>query len=643
MNKYWSLICVILLIISGYHAMGITNSSGIEKHFIDFSKIFKSVSFDEKNDYLKISSEDMTDYISEPGYPELPYVQKIFYLPENIKITKMAYSFSKIKSEIIGKKITPVPQTRYTIFSSNFIDKPFLKEKEEIYQSDSLYPSKWYEYSIRCGLDTNGKSTTFVILTIYPLRYNPVQNLLMSIEQFDVDIEFYQIDTKRSIVNSENTYDLAVIAPEEFTSGLQPLIDHKNQMGVSTLFKTTEQIYNEYEGYDKPEQLKYFIKDVRETLNISYFLLVGGLKSYIFARDKDDQNQGFNAWHVPVRYTNIPEGDEDGCISDLYYADLYRYDEETGQWEFESWDSNQDGVYAKWSFVGKDDLDLLPDVYVGRLPCRNIIELKIVVDKIIQYELTSPDEKPWYRKMIAVSGKNFDLWEGQPDGEYLTDRAIENMSGRIDEVVRIYASNNLTGVGPVPDTDDIVNEFSEGAGFIDFEGHGNPTSWSVIEADGEYADHDWHGGINIGDFIDLSNGDKLPVVMVGGCHNGLFNVSILRILLTRNNNNYYWSWTPTPVCFCWAMVIKPNGGAIATIGATGLGPASGGDPISLLGEIDLDFFYVLSDDQVEKLGEAHTGAITKYVLDNNMRQRETFTTTVFALFGDPSLQLGGYP
>jgi hypothetical protein len=643
MKKYEVLICIIVLILSGYQAIGTSNKSEIETHFIDFSKTFQPLALNEKNDYLQITVPEIENYIDEPGSPRLPAFQKIFSLPENIRIKQITCSYSDRTTEKIVKKIDPTPQTVYTIISTNTKNKPLLKENEEIYQSDTLYPSNWYEYSIRCGLNTDGKSTTFIVVTIYPIRYNPVQSLLISITQVDLHIEFDQMKTIQKQVLSES-YDLVVIAPEAFSNELQRLVIHKNSMGVSTLLKTTEEIYNEYNGNDKPEQIKYFIKYAKETWNTSYFLLVGGLKSYLYANDKDDLNQGSTAWYVPVRYTNIPEGEENGCISDLYYADLYRYNEETQQWEFENWDQNGDGIYAKWSFSKMDDLDLLPDVYVGRLPCHNTYELKIIVDKIIQYESTSPDEKPWYKKMIAVSGKNFAIWQGQPDGEFLTDRAIENMSGRIDEVVRIYATNNLTGVGPVPDTEDIVNEFSKGAGFIDFEGHGNPISWSVIEADGEYESNDWHGGINIKDFFDLSNGDKLPVVMVGGCHNGLFNVSILQILLNRRDHfNFYWTWVPTPVCFCWAMVIKPNGGAIASIGATGLGPASGGDPISLQGEIDLDFFNVLGDNSIEKLGQAHSGAIIKYVLENKMNQRETFTTTIFQLFGDPSLQLGGYP
>lgn len=476
------------------------------------------------------------------------------------------------------------------------------------------------------------------------MQYNPIQDTIQTYSTVDIQVAYESEKTTEDTTETDS-YDLVIIAPETFTTDLQPFVSHKISMGLSTLLKTTEDILSEYSGRDEPEQIKYFIKDAKENWNTQYVLLCGGLKSYIYAKDKDDHSHGANAWHVPVRYTNIQESDEVGCISDLYYSDLYRYNEETEEWEFEDWDSSGDGIFAKYSMFnqGRDDLDLVPDIHIGRLACRNKYELRIIRDKIIGYESTSPSEKPWFRKMIGITGKNFDLWKGVPDGEYLVDRAFENMSRWIDEEVRVYASNVQTGQGPIPNEEDIIEEISKGAGFIDFEGHGNPIKWNTIHADGDYDEHEWVGGIDVSKFLEFSNGDMLPIVMVGGCHNGLFNLSILRVLLTRSDHhNYYWTWVPSPFCFNWAMVIKPNGGAIASVGATGYGPASGADPISLQGEIDNNFFYTLGQETTEKLGEAQTGMITKYITENRIRQRETFTATITTLFGDPSLHLGGY-
>ena len=112
-------------------------------------------------------------------------------------------------------------------------------------------------------------------------------------------------------------------------------------------------------------------------------LLVGGMDSMIYGSSRDDANQGSADWYVPVRYTNLDVGsyDDPGFISDLYYADLYK---EGGV--FEDWDSNDNGIFSEWIGFRKDECDLSPDVFVGRLACRNTNEVRTMVEKIITYE-----------------------------------------------------------------------------------------------------------------------------------------------------------------------------------------------------------------------------------------------------------------
>ena len=145
----------------------------------------------------------------------------------------------------------------------------------------------------------------------------------------------------------DTSYDMVIIAPAAFETTLQPLIDFKNSKGLTTTFKSMEAILAEYDGFDQPEQVKYFIKDAYDTWGITYVLLVGGLKSHINAKDKDTISAGWKAWWVPVRYVTIPEDEDEGCLSDLYYGCLYNA---TGG--FDSWDSSGDGVYANWGWMG---------------------------------------------------------------------------------------------------------------------------------------------------------------------------------------------------------------------------------------------------------------------------------------------------
>jgi Peptidase family C25 len=367
-------------------------------------------------------------------------------------------------------------------------------------------------------------------------------------------------------------------------------------------------------------------------------LLVGGLKSHIYAKDKDTISAGWKAWWIPVRYVSIPQEDDEGCLSDLYYGCLYNA---TGA--FDSWDSNGDGVYAAWGKFpySKDIIDMYPEVYVSRLPCTTTSEVNVVVDKILTYEGTGPTQKPWYKNFIGISGKTFRMYEGKPDGEYLTDLSYSYTKNAIPDLnlIKVYTTNRDTG-GLVPNPEDISTAFNQGAGFVNFEGHGAAYAWNTIWFDGEYPT-DWTGGINLYLFPLISNKEQLPVVIVGGCHNALYNITLLGTLLDKTGQ--YFCAVPSPVCFSWGLVVKPRGGAIASTGCTGYGLDTGvDDPVGRSAGLEMNFFWQIGNNSVTNLAAAHSQAIIKYLNEHEIRQIDAFCITNWALFGDPSLKLGGY-
>ena len=63
---------------------------------------------------------------------------------------------------------------------------------------------------------------------------------------------------------SVDEYDMVIIAPDTFSTSIQPLITHKNSHDVKTFVKTTEAIYNEYTGRDDAEKVKYRLIFKRE-------------------------------------------------------------------------------------------------------------------------------------------------------------------------------------------------------------------------------------------------------------------------------------------------------------------------------------------------------------------------------------------
>jgi hypothetical protein len=169
-------------------------------------------------------------------------------------------------------------------------------------------------------------------------------------------------------------------------------------------------------------------------------------------------------------------------------------------------------------------------------------------------------------------------------------------------------------------------------------GHGFPVGWNTHWPVGT----DWTGGIKLYSFWKLMNREKLPVVIVGGCHNALFNVSIIKSI--NQDLPHHWYWThgaAAPVCFNWGLMLIPWGGAIASAGCTGYG-IGGSHPITLSSELEANFFYEIGQDNATTPTEAHHWAITKYISENSIAYTEAFCITEWELFSDPSLKMGGY-
>jgi len=430
MNKILSFVIVLCFVLGGLEAAAIQTTSNHENEILHQTL---NLSIDDltiketEQQYIRASFSENDQFLLNPGKPILPKYTKVFEIPFgatnlNIKVT----SSEKIQ-KTVNKQIQPSPAPIPLSSVENY-NEPLTKD-ENIYQSNEPYPSKCYQYNIGVGINEKFEHVTYVTLHWYPIQYIPAQNIINIAENADITVTY--TNPESTPFPQKTTYDMVIIAPSIFSNALQPLIDHKNSYSIETILKTTKDIYSEYKdkGFDKAEQIKYFIKDAIEQYNIKYVLLAGGLKSTIYAKARDNTNIGASGWHIPVRYSNIDENGDEGFPSDLYYADIYK---EGGV--FENWDSDGDGILAEWP----DDIsDLIPDVALGRLAFSDLKEVQEVVDKIITYETTSYGSD-WFKKMIVISGDGFldqfDLniqWDtnGYPDGAYTIKAQSFNPEG----------------------------------------------------------------------------------------------------------------------------------------------------------------------------------------------------------------------
>ena len=445
---------------------------------------------------------------------------------------------------------------------------------------------------------------------------------------------FSQIKT---ITTNLDEYDMVIIAPNEFSSQIQPLITHKNSKNIQTTLKTTQEIYQEFEGRDKPEQIKYFIKYALENYNIKYVLLIGGVKG------------NTEEWYVPVRYVELDDGTGRGefFISDLYYADIYKNDGT----EFEDWDKNGDGIIAQWP---KDKFDLHPDVCIGRLPCRNIDEVNIVVEKIISYENNAYGQS-WFNKMVLIGGDTFPEYEGY-EGEITCDYAADYMLGF--DITKLYYST-----GELTSSTEVKNAINNGCGFLFTRAKGGTDRIRVPRSDETEII-----ALQNDDIGDLINKDKYPVMVLGECQHGefdkakakiknsfdLFRQIINRIIELLKKEKP--APQPTAVlneCIAWKLVNKKDGGGVAVLTNTHICFAAIGDnnqngiPDDVEfygGNLAVEVFRLYNEEKIDILGEIYFKTVENYVSNQSVTTNKIHCKSVqeWILIGDPSLKIGGY-
>jgi hypothetical protein len=662
MKKLFPVILVGLLLFSG---IGLPASSS-HYDFLDDqqSKKIEEYSFNQEfniqcsEKFVSLSFDVESGFLSIPGQPLLPKVTKVFTFPIGTKIKDIDIEYNT-KEFNLPKKIQPAPQPipKDKYFSSKILsEKPMFDN--EFYESEQIFPSSPYTIRKGVGLDNQNQHVIYLKIEYYT-QYIPAHDVVIIPEEVNVTVT-YESSTC-SFLGAEE-YDLLIITDEFFKEDLLPLVNHKNKVDMITKLETVQNILPQYEGRDDAEDVKLFIRDAIEKWGIRYVLLAGGRKGQSFE------------WYVPSRRSNNGGSNwESGYESDLYFADIYKMVE--NNIVFDDWDSNGNDIFAEWSYFSdkRDTMDYYPDVHIGRLPFRYPFEVKPVVSKIIDYENNANDA--WFKDAVVVAGDTFPPFRGAPMDHVYEGEVVTNLTATLLEDIGFDVQKLWLSLDAWKSSEDVITMLNQGSGFVHFAGHGNPSSWGNHPPD--ITENIFYDGLSVFDMKEFKNDGKLPITVVGGCHNAQFNVTIRNIpkiisqygflgsFFVNPFRFFYMDWVPRD--FCSWLVLQRNGGAIASIGNTGLGYGSIGE----YGDFDLDnivepdcletyggwietrFFDAYSNQQLSILGETRDQAIIDYIniignvgaypevgyINDDAIGRQTIEE--WTLIGDPSLQIGG--
>ncbi|MFZ0547705.1 MAG: C25 family cysteine peptidase [Candidatus Promineifilaceae bacterium] len=255
---------------------------------------------------------------------------------------------------------------------------------------------------------------------------------------------------------------IAIVADVEgFDEAITPLLDYREEQGMSVAAVPLSQVFDEF-GYGRQSTeairdfLAYAVAAWQPTPR--YVLLVGDA-SYDIYNFTDGPNKNIFPTH-------------------LVFTEFAGY------------------VASDTWFTIFDDETLIPEIAIGRFPVQNVEQLKTLVNKTITYEESGGQD--WINRALLVA-----------DDEPAFDTASEDLAGELNlvgyDTEKLYMSENEDI------HDEIVSALNQGVGIVNYIGHGSIQVWgdeSVLVAD----------DANI-----LINGQRLPIFTTFTCLNGYFN------------------------------------------------------------------------------------------------------------------------
>lgn len=549
---------------------------------------FKRPKFLIEEGYYSVKIDACKGYIMRSGEPMLPFWSKMIEYPVNTKIYEVGALNISYRYYEIGRKILPSPEPTPMVFGIS----PKPPTEGSVYSMNKFYPSSLTTYRVTTGMNDWGDIVAHLFITLFPIRYNPISGEVISIKECDLVIRYAPPpeNTVEKDMHRSEEYDVLAIAPSDFIPEMQRYKTHKSSMGFRVIIVSLDDVYNgkyfSVTGRDNAEKIKYFIKDALESWKIKYVVLVG---------DSD---------RFPIRRAYIDDIDGRDTPSDLYYGDIYK----SGTRTFCSWDADNDNKFAE-SYSNNhnaDGVDLDPDVSVGRLPASSTNDLKILIDKIINYERNVKNQ-PWFNNVVFSATDTFTNYgENVPEGEYTLDVASGYLKGF--NIQKFYETKGTLS------TSNIKNAVDKGCAFMGFSNHGL--------VDGVLYPRSGGPVFSSRTADSLRNGNKLPLSIQDACLTNAFDKGD---------------------CLGEHIVLNPNGGGIGAIGCSRIGYGAIGTyyPKVNSGYMDVHLYESFMMGKITP-GLMLDNTKRSYITHVHVNDYVDFKTVVeYTLLGDPTTFIGG--
>ncbi len=374
-----------------------------------------------------------------------------------------------------------------------------------------------------------------------------------------------------------STVDYVIVTVDSLAGAFQAYADWKTQLGLQTVVRTVSWVTANYPGgADRAETIRTFLRDAYRNWGLSYVLLAG------------------DAAVIPYRSGRTTYFGGDEIPADLYFQCLDG-----------NWNADGDSLYGE-GFVDLtrtgDEVDLYPEIFVGRAPVTTTADVTVWVNKTRAYTESMPatlaNKVLFASEVLFPSDWNGDGRPVQLDGAFLTEDVRAYFPPSVS-LTRLY-QNNTAYPGSLAETlAGFIDSVNAGYALIEHMGHGFRNTLSIGDASLTNAHVDA-----------LTNGARQGVIYSVNCNSASFEFNSI----------------------AERFLLNPNGGAVAYIGATRY------DFPTTVWVYQTEFFRLaFHDTTFYSLGQAHALSKAPYAPFSFNDNSHRWTQMAVILLGDPTL------
>ncbi len=585
---------VCLLILLSVSVVLIAETESMTLHFTK-----EDFTFTKQNNYDVINPPQNNNFVFTTGLgePQLPLKIITLSIPYDKEISEVKIIHKKVhalKGEFL---LYPVQKPKVL---SDESPMEFITADPAIYGKSSIFPEHVLQIS-RSGFLSGYHLGSFLVS---PFQYDSLNNELVFIDELKLEIVYSESKTSGIEISQrsqatqtflseqiakvaynkndihdphtvlkevkDDIYEYVIITTNNFKAEFQPLAEWKTQKGIRTLVVSTTDIFNNYGGVDNAEKVRNFIKDYYQNHG-TLWILLGGDTNFVPYRV---------AFAFDCEYSSYSDN---FLPCDLYFSDLNG-----------TWNDNGNLIYGEL----EDNIDMYPDVFVGRASVENIQEVTAFVDKILTYEKNPPTDYQTDMMFLAQV-----LWNDPYTDSGVSKNFIDEayVPFQFDPITKLYQSLGNTSL------DIVMDSLNAGKHIVNHCGHAWYGSMSL-----------GNGSLHNSNMDNLTNAPAFSIWYTIGCWPAAFDYN----------------------CIAEHWINNANGGGVAFIGNSRYGWGSPGNPLYGYSDtFDQEFFKQLFQDEIHNIGM--TMAFAKSVYVPYSRNENVFRWCEYEinLLGEPEMQI----